>query len=120
MSVETVGRGRSLVECSPSELRSKLHFLPRELDRQFHFHRTLGWVLQYQPDTQNVRMEASVETPVMVADRWRTRGRTTLLLEENGDGEWRASQRGVDVTGRGKTAALAAAAYCERVADDNE
>jgi hypothetical protein len=45
---------------------------------------------------------------------WRTRGWTTIVLETAGD-EWRATQEGVDIEGRGETAALAAADYCRRV-----
>lgn len=42
---------------------------------------------------------------------------TTLLLEQTEDGAWRATQAGVDLVGRGPSAALAAARYCELVAD---
>lgn len=51
-------------------------------------------------------------------ERWRTRGWTTIVLERRGDEEWRATQDGVDVEGRGTTAAGAAAAYCRRVSGD--
>ncbi|MFB6137383.1 MAG: hypothetical protein ABEJ42_03445 [Halobacteriaceae archaeon] len=42
------------------------------------------------------------------------RGRTVIELERAGDG-WTATQRGVDLVGRGPTAARAAAAYCRLV-----
>lgn len=62
------------------------------------------------PETQLDRAAERVE-------RWRTRGWTTIVLEERGE-EWRATQRGVDLEGRGETAASAAAAYCRRVDGD--
>lgn len=48
---------------------------------------------------------------------WRTRGWTTIVLEEGPDGTWRATQEGVATVGHGETAADAAAAYCSRVGD---
>lgn len=60
-------------------------------------------------------MGTSTEIAASSVERWRIRGRTTIRLESNGDGEWRATQRGVDVTGRGATAAVAAANYCRRL-----
>lgn len=65
-------------------------------------------------------MGTSTETTAATVERWRSRGRTTISIESNDDGEWRASQRGVDVVGRGETAALAAAAYCLRVEAGDE
>ena len=60
-------------------------------------------------------MGTSAERAAATVERWRTRGRTTIVLERVGDDEWRASQEGVDVEGRGESAALAAADYCRRV-----
>ena len=60
-------------------------------------------------------MGTNVEATRAAVERRRTRGRTTIALETNDDGEWRASQRGVDVTGRGETTPLAVAAYCRRL-----
>ncbi len=45
---------------------------------------------------------------------------TTIQLEQTDDGAWRATQRGVDLAGRGETASLAAANYCQLVADTNK
>jgi len=45
---------------------------------------------------------------------------TTIVLEERGDGSWRATQHGVSVAGHGGTAAAAAAAYCRAVADSSD
>jgi hypothetical protein len=45
---------------------------------------------------------------------------TVLELEELPSGEWRATQTGVNREGRGETAAAAAAAYCRRVAGDED
>lgn len=64
-------------------------------------------------------MGTSIETTAATVDQWRIRGRTTIVLESNGD-EWRASQHGVDVTGRGETAALAAAEYCHLLEERDE
>lgn len=50
---------------------------------------------------------------------WHRRRWTTIVLEEHGDG-WRATQTGVDVEGRGATAADAAAAYCRRIAETGD
>ncbi len=44
---------------------------------------------------------------------------TTIELEQDGDA-WRATQQGVDLVGRGETAASAAANYCQLVADTNK
>jgi hypothetical protein len=65
-------------------------------------------------------MGTRIETAAATVERWRTCGWTTIVLEANGDDEWRASQQGVDVTGPGETAALAAADYCRRVEADDE
>ncbi|MFB6150188.1 MAG: hypothetical protein ABEJ40_00130 [Haloarculaceae archaeon] len=46
---------------------------------------------------------------------WRTEGLTTLTLERNESGQWRATQEGVDAVGRGETAQRAAANYCHAV-----
>lgn len=54
----------------------------------------------------------SVET---VGERWRTRGRTTIELRQNDCGEWLATQYGVEVMGRGHSAAAAAADYCRAI-----
>jgi len=45
--------------------------------------------------------------------------RTTIDFERTDDGAWRATQDGVDLAGRGATAARAAANYCELVAETN-
>jgi hypothetical protein len=42
---------------------------------------------------------------------------TTIVLEERGDEGWVATQTGVDVEGRGDTAAEAAARYCRVIAE---
>jgi len=42
---------------------------------------------------------------------------TTIVLEEQADGGWLATQTGVSVEGHGTTAADAAAEYCRRVAE---
>ena len=47
---------------------------------------------------------------------WHRREWTTIVLEAAGEG-WRATQTGVDVVGRGETAAAAAADYCRRIDD---
>ncbi|WP_436927594.1 hypothetical protein [Halosimplex amylolyticum] len=39
---------------------------------------------------------------------------TTLLLEDRGD-KWIVTQGGVDIEGKGPTAAVAAADYCRRI-----
>lgn len=65
-------------------------------------------------------MGTSMETAARTVERWRTRGWTTIVLDEREDGEWRATQHGIDVEGRGETAALAAADYCRRVEGANE
>lgn len=64
-------------------------------------------------------MDTSSEPVARTDDQWRTRGTTTIRVERR-DGEWRASQRGVDVTGRGESAALAAADYCQRLENSRE
>lgn len=64
-------------------------------------------------------MRTDVKTAATAVERWRTRGWTTIVLESN-DEEWRASQHDVDVTGRGETAALAAADYCHRLEAGDE
>jgi len=40
---------------------------------------------------------------------------TTVVLKEQPDGQWLATQHGVDVEGHGPTAAAAATEYCRRV-----
>lgn len=52
-------------------------------------------------------------------ESWYARGFTTLVLEQNDRGEWRARQDGVDAVGRGETAQRAAADYCLRLAEDD-
>jgi len=47
---------------------------------------------------------------------WYRRQWTTIVLEADDSG-WRATQTGVDVEGRGETAADAAADYCRLVAE---
>jgi hypothetical protein len=49
------------------------------------------------------------------ARRWRNARMTTVLLDKRDDGEWFATQRGVDLVGNGETAAEAAAQYCQLV-----
>lgn len=53
------------------------------------------------------------------SDAWYRRQWTTIVLEAD-DGGWRATQTGVDVEGRGETAADAAADYCRRVAETGD
>lgn len=65
-------------------------------------------------------MGTSIETDAAAVDGRRIRGRTTIALETTRDGDWRATQDGVDVVGRGETAALAAADYCRRVEGADE
>lgn len=62
-------------------------------------------------------MATTTDTDATVVDGRRIRGRTTIALETTRDGDWRATQDGVDVVGRGESAALAAADYCRRVED---
>lgn len=45
---------------------------------------------------------------------------TTVILEELGDGRWRATQTGVDVDGVGDTAAEAATEYCAKISSRND
>jgi|GEM_PF-1962106 len=45
---------------------------------------------------------------------------TTVILEELGDGRWRATQTGVDVDGVGDSAAEAATEYCAKIAASND
>lgn len=45
---------------------------------------------------------------------------TTVVLEESGDGRWRATQTGVDVVGYGETAAAAATAYCATIDGESD
>jgi hypothetical protein len=45
---------------------------------------------------------------------------STLHLEQTDEHQWTATQRGVDLTGRGNTAAEATANYCELVAMTGE
>lgn len=69
-------------------------------------------------DTHHVRStRPRDEYDQQVAD-WQRERTTTIVLEENTDGTWHATQRGVDVHGYGETAAAAAAAYCRRIDGD--
>jgi hypothetical protein len=43
---------------------------------------------------------------------------TTVILDKEDEGEWYATQRGVDQVGHGETAAEAAAEYCRLVDDE--
>jgi hypothetical protein len=52
------------------------------------------------------------------ACRWRNARTTTVILDKEDEGEWYATQRGVDLVGHGETAVEAAAEYCQLV--DNE
>jgi len=45
---------------------------------------------------------------------------TTVILEELGDGRWRATQTGVDVDGVGDSAAEAATEYCAKISSRND
>lgn len=65
-------------------------------------------------------MSTDLDDAKATVAEWRTRGWTTILLEERDDGGWRATQGGVSVEGRGETAALAAAEYCRRVEGTDE
>lgn len=49
---------------------------------------------------------------------WYRRRCTSVVLEETADGHWRATQRGVTVTGYGDTAAEAAVEYCRLVGEE--
>ena len=64
-------------------------------------------------DGADQREESYEET----ARRWRNARMTTVILDKEDDGEWYATQRGVDLVGHGETAADAAATYC-RLVDD--
>ncbi len=57
------------------------------------------------------------ESYKQTARRWRNARMTTVILDKEDDGEWYATQRGVDIVGHGETAAEAAATYC-RLVDD--
>jgi hypothetical protein len=65
-------------------------------------------------------MGTSIDADATTVERRQARGRTTIALEATRDGGWRATQDGVDVVGRGETAALAAADYCRRVEEADE
>jgi len=65
-------------------------------------------------------MGTSIDAAATTAERRQVRGRTTIALEMARDGGWRATQDGVDVVGRGETAALAAADYCRCVEEADE
>lgn len=50
------------------------------------------------------------------AERHTNRTRwTTIVLDEQADGRWLATQAGVSVQGHGETAADAAAEYCRKI-----
>lgn len=50
----------------------------------------------------------------------RQRGRTLIELRQHADGEWTATQLGVDTVGTGETAALAAMHYCRHIAEGTD
>lgn len=50
----------------------------------------------------------------------RTKGWTTIVLEELDDGRWMATQGGVSVQGHGETAADAAAEYCRKISETGD
>lgn len=62
-------------------------------------------------DDADQREESYEET----ARRWRNARMTTVILDKEEDGDWYATQRGVDLVGHGETAAEAAARYCRLV-----
>ena len=43
---------------------------------------------------------------------------TTVVLEEQPNGQWLATQRGIPVEGHGETAAEAATNYCRKIDND--
>ena len=45
---------------------------------------------------------------------------TTIVLEEQDDGRWLATQGGVAVEGHGETAADAAAEYCQKISETGD
>jgi hypothetical protein len=45
---------------------------------------------------------------------------TTIILEEQDDGDWFATQGGVPVEGYGDTAAAAAAEYCRKISEADD
>lgn len=55
------------------------------------------------------------KTQAQAQDGYR-RGRTLIELRQDADGEWTATQLGVETVGTGGTAALAAMQYCRRIA----
>lgn len=59
-------------------------------------------------------MTTTSEVELTTTDE-RTRGSTTILLEERAENHWLATQGGVPVEGHGETAAEAAAEYCRKV-----
>ncbi|MBX0288313.1 hypothetical protein [Haloarcula salinisoli] len=50
----------------------------------------------------------------------RRRNWTTIVLEEQSDGRWLATQTGVAVTGHGETAAEAAREYCRQISESDD
>ena len=56
------------------------------------------------------------------SDDWTTNRRhwTTVVLEEQADGRWLATQTGVAVEGYGDTAAEAAARYCRQISEPGD
>lgn len=94
---------------------------------QFRFRSGLGSNLFPYPlsvaDTMGTNTESTNgsnredESDEETARRWRNARMTTVILNKEDDGEWDATQRGVDVVGHGETAADAAATYC-RLVDD--
>ena len=45
---------------------------------------------------------------------------TVIILEEQDDGDWLATQGGVPVEGYGDTAAAAAAEYCRKISEADD
>lgn len=73
---------------------------------------------QEQEQEQN---EAQAQAQAQAQDHARgqygsRRGRTLIELRQDADGEWTATQLGVETVGTGETAALAAMQYCRRIA----
>jgi predicted chitinase len=60
---------------------------------------------------------SSESRPEIVEEHATQRGRTLLELTQRDDGTWIATQQGVDLEGTGETGALAAMAYCRKVAE---
>jgi hypothetical protein len=63
------------------------------------------------------RLDMVVKRTPPESATWQTEGYTTLVLERDKLGQWRASQDGIDTYGHGETAQTAAANYCRTVVE---